>query len=485
MKKFLRLDFILGLVLTVIAFLVGAPGSVMMADAATAVTSATTSGEAEGKTTEKLPDAGVSNSGNGGESPNGIATETQGKEDADPEMYKKYVDSLITKIKPMRTPIDQISRKAKSVNVQSAIVKYYSVGTRPIKTTLKTAVTLQTDNSTIALDVSDQSMFTVDDTIQVVGTKGYKEDGKTVTTQNLVLCVCGRDATSNKPIVFAVNGLLGGDGQTTVIPAIPASSVLIRMGKACGELDVQTGKFNNLPTSQEQYVQNFMIQVEQSTFDKLASKEVNWNFSDIEEDAVFDMKLTEEASYLFGVKRLIKHVTKNNMAQYFTGGIWWMAGKDIEVGTYDTASKTTVISDDNLVDITKDLFVGNDAGNGRKVMFCGSDMLAALSKIQSTKFRLKGDVKVWDLEFTSFKTDFGEILCIYHDLLDQMGRADEAFALDPEYLTKAIRVSWTRNVLDLKKAGIRNTDAAVIQEVAGLYLRYPQAHARLKLAAAA
>ncbi len=33
----------------------------------------------------------------------------------------------------------------------------------------------------------------------------------------------------------------------------------------------------------------------------------------------------------------------------------------------------------------------------------------------------------------------------------------------------------------MKAAGIRNTDAAVIQEIACLYLRYPKAHARLRL----
>ena len=38
-------------------------------------------------------------------------------------------------------------------------------------------------------------------------------------------------------------------------------------------------------------------------------------------------------------------------------------------------------------------------------------------------------------------------------------------------------------MLDLKKAGIRNTDAVVIQEVACLYLKYPKAHARMRLAA--
>ena len=236
---------------------------------------------------------------------------------------------------------------------------------------------------------------------------------------------------------------------------------------------------------EEQYCQNFMIQIEQSTFDKIADKEVDWSFSDIEEDGIYDMRLAQENTFLWGVKNKIKHVTKDGMYTWFTGGIWWMAGKDIEVGEWDEQKQCAVISDENLVDISKDLFVGTGIGNKRKILFCGSDMLSAFSKIKSEKFRLKDTVEVWNLKFKSWETDFGEILTIHHELFDLNGMSDCAFALDPEYLTKKTHLSWSRNILDLKKAGIRNTDAVVLQEVVCLYLRYAKAHARLRLATAA
>jgi len=227
-----------------------------------------------------------------------------------------------------------------------------------------------------------------------------------------------------------------------------------------------------------------MIQVEQSTFDKIAAKEVNWNFSDIEEDGVYDMRLAMENTYLFGVKQVIKHVAKDGMNTWFTGGIWWMAGKDIEVGEWNSEKNCAEITDENLVDITKDLFVGTGIGNKRKILFCGSDMLSAFSKIKSEKFRLKDTVEVWNLKFKSWDTDFGEVLTIHHELFDVNGMSDCGFAMDPEYLSKKTHVSWARNVLDLKKAGIRRTDAVVIQEVSCLYLRYAKAHARMRLAKA-
>lgn len=466
--------FLYRIVLAFLALVIGASSGVMMADAS------------------DLPDAGKTEGGAAATgTTEGIATETFGRENADADFYMSDVDKRIVKIRPMATPVDQISRYAKSSSCNSFEVKYYSVGTREIKCTTTAKVTAMASGASTSLPVSDTNMFTLDDTIRVVGVKAVTDEkgaeytGDEVNIPDLVLCVCGKDSSSNMPTVYAVNGKMDtSSNQPIWVPEIPQGTTLVRMGKACGELDVQTGRFNNIPTPEIQYCQNFMIQVEQSTFDKIAAKEVNWNFSDLEEDGIYDMRLAMENTYLFGVKNVIKHVAKDNMNTWFTKGIWWMAGKDIEVGEWDTEKQMAVISDDNLVDITKDLFVGTGIGNKRKILFCGSDMLSAFSKIKSEKFRLKDTVEVWNLKFKSWDTDFGEVLTIHHELFDINGMSDCAFAMDPEYLSKKTHVSWARNVLDLKKAGIRRTDAVVIQEVSCLYLRYAKAHARMRLAQA-
>lgn len=466
------LNIVQNLAFAALGVLLGASSGVLMANAS------------------NLPDAGVTNAGEN-PSNDGIATESQGRQDGDAEMYTKDIDKRITKIRPMATPVDQISRYATAQHSDSFEVKYYSVGTRPISCKVSEKLTAQVSGQSVTLVVDDPNMFTLDDTIRVVGVKGkYDEKGVAYDAEDenapdLVLCVCGRNDSTSQPTVYAVNGNLDSNKQAIYVPEIPAGTTLVRMGKACGELDVQTGRFNNIPTAEVQYCQNFMIQVEQSTFDKIAAKEVDWNFSDIEEDGIYDMRLSQENTFLFGVKNKIHHTTKNGMATWFTGGIWYMAGKDIEVGKWDETEGCAVITDDNLVDITKDLFVGTGIGNKRKVLLCGSEMLAAFSKIKSEKFRLKDTVEIWNLKFKSWDTDFGEVLTIHHELFDANGMADCGFAIDPEYLTKKTHVSWSRNILDLKQAGVRNTDAVVIQEVSCLYLRYAKAHARMKLAQAA
>ena len=140
-----------------------------------------------------LPDAGVTKGGNElykGTSENlttagaaaayaanaeGIATETFGRENGDPDMYQADIDARITKIRPMATPIDQISRFATAQKSDSFEVKYYSVGTRPVKTKLRRAVEAASTGTSVAITVADPDMFTLDDTIRVVGVKAVTD----------------------------------------------------------------------------------------------------------------------------------------------------------------------------------------------------------------------------------------------------------------------------------------------------------------------
>ena len=151
-------SFLYRIMLTLLAVVIGASSGVTMAAAS------------------DLPDAGKVNAGadgDGGSDPNaGIATETQGRADGDPNFYMADVDKRIVKIRPMATPIDQISRYAKSSSCDSFEVKYYSVGTREIKCMTTDAVTAMSSGASTKLPVSDTNMFTLDDTIRVVGVKG-------------------------------------------------------------------------------------------------------------------------------------------------------------------------------------------------------------------------------------------------------------------------------------------------------------------------
>ena len=360
------------------------------------------------------------------------------------------------------------------------IVQYYSVATRPIKTTVKTKVTAMSQGQgSTTIQVDDGSIFSLTDTIRVVGVKGYKEDGATEDTKDLMLYVVGKNDETNYPVVIAVNGKKNNDGTNSLVPQINVDTVLIRMGRAASEIDVETGNFYNLPTPEEQYCQKFMMQVEQSTFDKMWDKKVDWNFSDMEEDGIYDMRLGMENSYLFGIKGRSKDPKKSGADVYFTGGIYWMAGKDMALGKVESGAVS--ITDDQMVDFLKDLFTGNDSGNGTKVGFAGSTFLATLAKMKSERFKVVKEFERWGLKFTSFDSNFGKLLVMHHELMDMNEKSDEMFVIDPEYLRKKTFLAWNRKEYDMAKLAKRDTRAVVMKEASCCYLVYPKAHARVKL----
>ena len=317
MKK--HFGLVVSFLLTLVATLTGAAGNVIMAAA-----------------TSPLPDAGKTVAGDGVDAVDDVTksgagsvtlSETEGEED----FHVTDLDTKIMKIRPMSTPLEQITRGKGGRHINSMITKYYSVGTRPLFTTLKEATTAQSSGDRVTIKVDDPNLFTEDDTIRVVGVpavyddKGVKyEEGDLI--PDLMLKVIGVDETTGDLTVFAVNGNQDASKKSIWLPVIAKGTRLLRMGKACSEFDAQTGMFTNLPTAEEQYCQNFMLQVEQSTFEKLWRNEANWTFSDMEEEAVYDFKVTRELTSLFGVKNAIQHASKKQQITYFTKGIWWMAG---------------------------------------------------------------------------------------------------------------------------------------------------------------
>ena len=461
MKKNLFLN-VLSLVLVAVSALFG--GGVAMA------TATAMEGEAaalpEGGTT--IADAGAGAT---------ITTGMEVIEDADPDFYAKAVDERITRMRPMRTPIDQITRKASSISrVNSMVVQYYSVATRPIKATLTAEVSAMTGSS-VTLPVSDPNMFSETDTIRVHNVKGYKEDGATADDKDLMLYVVGKN-DDGFPNVIAVNGLKSTGGNVKT-PLLAKDTILIRMGRAASEIDVETGNFYNLPEPSEQFCQKFMMQVEQSTAHKMWEKKVDWNFSDIEEDGIYDMRLGMENSFLFGIKGKSKDPRKSGADVYFTGGIYWMVGKKMGLGVVSDGVAT--ISDDEMVDFLKDLFTGNDSGNGQKIGFAGSDALAALAKMKSERFKVVKEFEKWGLKFTSFDSNFGKLLVMHHELMDKNEKSDEILVIDPEYLRKKHFITWNRQEYDMAKLAKRDTQAVVMKEASCCYLTYPNAHAIVKL----
>ena len=106
----------------------------------------------------------------------GISTVTLTEKEADADFHVTDLDTKIMKIRPMSTPLEQITRGKGGRHINSMVTKYYSVGTRPVMTTLKQAVTQQASSDRVTIKVTDPNIFTEDDTIRVVGVPAVYDD---------------------------------------------------------------------------------------------------------------------------------------------------------------------------------------------------------------------------------------------------------------------------------------------------------------------
>ena len=382
---------------------------------------------------------------------------------ADSQLLRNEIDNRVVKIRPMSTPIDQISRSACARPVGSIKAEFFSVDTKKTSTKIKVNADIEdaggNDEFTIKLKVEDPLIFAQTETGMIPGVKN--ESG-----EQLIFYVLSE--TSDGPVEIR---LLNSKVTPDIISELKVNTTLVRMGRAATELDVQTSQFQALPKADFNYCQIFKAQVEQSTFMKIRNKEVGWSFSDQEEVAIIDMRLGMEKNFLFGNRNHFIDPVKQDEV-YFTGGIWNQAGKEAK---YSRGNLTA----EKVVAIMKEAFTGN-GGSSRKILVAGSGLIEALNVLEYNRTITAGEtVTKWGIDFHEIISKFGTLYVIHSEVFDECGHADDGLIFDPEYLTKYVHVPFRTERIDLKASGVRNTEAIVVTEVSCLVLRYPSAHCRV------
>ena len=386
---------------------------------------------------------------------------------ATPELLRRVIDERIATIRPMSTPIDQITRSADSRRCKSMQVEYYSVDTKKQKAILKSAASnARKIGEAWAYDIvtDDNAIFDVSETILAPGI--IVNDS---TREPLMLYV--QDKSDTALVVVPINGTPDSEGIATM-PSLMTGTMLVRMGRAAAELDVQSPQFSAMPKKARNNCQIFKMQVEQSTLQKIADKEVDWRFSDQEEAAIIDMRQGMEKSFLFGAKCRLLNPTKNEYI-YFTGGIWNQCDPTNDYTLNEEISEAT------LIDICARAFDAN-TGSRHKILLAGSDLLQKLSNVERSKVFAASETRaVYGLEFNEIRSNFGTLMVMHSEVFDQCNHSGDGMIIDPDYITKYVHIPFNVETLDLRRSGQRNTDAVVITEASCLVLRYPKAHLRI------
>ncbi|MDO4319693.1 MAG: DUF5309 family protein [Bacteroidales bacterium] len=386
---------------------------------------------------------------------------------AAPGLLRNAIDERIVRVRPMATPIDQLSRCAGARNAGSMTVEYYSVDTKKTDTKLSEPVNspamINRGNGlwTFDMKVSDYKIFEKSETILLPSDEVGKE---------ALVCYI-YDIRDDGTLVVAPVNAGGDDDNAPVLSRMGTTQRVIRMGRAATELDVQTPQFQALPRKERNNCQIFKMQVEQSTLQKIADKEVGWTFTDQEEAAVFDMRLGMEKNFLFGSRARIYDSSKGEYV-YLTGGIWNQTDNVFRID-YDN------FTSDNLVDLCARAFTGNN-GSRRKILVAGTDLIQLLSKLTCDKVVFAGESFVrWGIEFREIRSNFGTLYVLHSEVFDNCDHRGDGFIIDPDYMTKYCHIPFNAETLDLRRSGVRNTDAVVLTEASCLVLRYPKSHLKI------
>lgn len=405
--------------------------------------------------------------GAGGVVETGAEVTTQFTRESSEDLLLNDIERRVVKIRPMGNPLEQFSRYATRRNSKSQIHQYYSTDTLPASSTLKTAYT-GAGNEQDTLDTNNNGIFSKYETIILPEYKGVAMDGG---EEFLVLYIIDK-ATDGKLIVKAINA--SNTEDTNTIPSIAAGALMVRAGRGHNELDMQTTTYAVVPTKKTQYLQIFRAQIEESTLQKISDKEADWTFSDLEEEAIFDMKRGMNKSFWIGARKVVMDADSKEV--FFTGGIWFQTGKEFP---YGTSAADLQMTEEMLIELTKTAFTGT-AGTGTKIFLMGSDLMANVSKIK--RDRTVNDSRTltkYGITFEEIKTNFGRLWCVHDESLDEFGFSKNGLIFDADYLRKVSVYELQAKDLDLRKAGQKDVDARTISEISALVLQNPNAHVRV------
>lgn len=383
-----------------------------------------------------------------------------------PEILRSEVDERITKIRPTSTPIDQISRYAGARHSGSMKVEYYSVDTKPSHSEVVSLVDSSDFESTntFTVEVKDARIFSVSETVMF-------PDNKIATDPYAGFPVVGF-ITEIKGSTLTVKCTQTSDEDEIELPEIMKGDKVVRMGRAAGELDVQTSQYTALPKKAFNYCQIFKAQIEESLYHRLSDKEVGWSFSDQEEVAIIDMRLGMEKSFLFGSLNRMPSPLNPNDEIYFTKGIWHQTDREFTYNPETMDSKS-------LISMMRKAFTGG-AGSVRKVLVGGSNLIESLSNLDYTRsISATESETIWGVNFNKIVSKFGTLYVAHSEIFDLCGMEGSGMIIDPEYLTKYSHVPFTADRISFRSQGVRNTEATVLTEASCLVLRYPEAHMRI------
>ena len=330
------------------------------------------------------------------------------------------IDEELFRFNSDDTPLMNLMLKAKRVKVNSPEVEHYMIDEPRSMVTLSKDVETQTSMQTVLpLEASDQNLPRPYSTLLVKGVDGYDATGQRPTVgQSLMLFVVGQDASTNCPIVRAVNGRKSNpEDEFSTIPRIPAGTKLIILANSLYETQKEVDPDLIVPQPTRIYLQKRgMNQVVSDYFDS-QKKRIPFSKAVIAEQAIANFKVRGNRTLWAGRAGKFKLNIPRMGLQYVycTEGLRWQFKRELM-----HKGRWTV---EDVIAMAKMFFTGEDVPKSA-LLLAGKNLLEQIQCIDFSKhpeiqITTKTNSLGWTV--TSFHTVFGDIDIKREPTLDRLG----------------------------------------------------------------
>lgn len=330
------------------------------------------------------------------------------------------IDEQIFRFQSEDTALMSLMLKAKKVSVDSPEVEHYMIDEQRATLTTDTQVTASTKAQfVLPMNASDQNIPRDYQTLLVPDVDGYDEEGKNVTPGKcLMLFVTGRDATTDNPVVRAVNGPK--QNPTDVFcttPAIPAGSKVKLLANAMYETQKEVDPDLIVPRPSLIYLQKRGMNQVVSDYFESVKKRIPFSKSLIAEQAILNFKRAGNRTLWAGHKGKfpVKVPKLGEQMIYFTEGIRWQFKRELQhTGTWTY---------EKLIALAKMYFTGEDVPK-TALLLAGKNLLEELQCIDFSKhneIQITQKVNPLGWSVTSIHTVFGDIDIKREPTLDTLG----------------------------------------------------------------
>ena len=330
------------------------------------------------------------------------------------------IDEELFKFNSDDTPLMNLMLKAKRVKVDSPEVDHYMID-EPVST-LYTSERLPAENKfqgILPLDPSDQNIPRPYSTLLVPQVNAYDPTGmRKLPGRPLMLFVIGHDATTNNPIVRAINGRrINETDEYTVVPEIPAGSRIVILANSLYETQKEVDPDLIVPQPSRVYLQKRGMNQIVSDYFESQKKRIPFSKAIIAEQAIANFKVRGNRTLWAGRPGKFKmNIPKMGMQYvYTTEGLRWQFKKELQ-----HSGRWTV---ENIIALAKMFFTGEDVPK-TALLLAGKNLLEAIQCIDYSKhpeIQITTKVNAVGWTVTSFHTVFGDIEIKREPTLDRLG----------------------------------------------------------------